>query len=384
LAQDLQPRRARASLPALTWQHLANDTLANYLPGILPALAAEGVPVLLLGSLQTALVLGQLLQPLTGIMADRRGGRAFIVVGPLIAAASVLGVAFTRTYPLLLAFAFIAGIGSTIFHPQALSTVRSLVAGRKGTIMSLFLIGGEFGRAVGPLIAGALVAFRGMSALAVMAALAIVGLPWLLAVLPKAEPRPRESAPLRLREHLWSTVQLLNFTSFRAGAVYGVSVLLPVFWRLHGGSLVAADSLVTVLIGLGVVGNLSGGVLADRIGPRAVLWGTTILGVVLTAVLTRTEGLWIWPVMGLLGMALFSSSPVTMLLGQDIFAENPGLGSGIALGAGNALGALLLLFVSYVADHMGLTDALWVVAGFLVISMTAIPRLAPRFTRREA
>lgn len=378
------PRPRIGSLASLTWQHLVNDLLANYLPGVLPALAAEGVPVILLGSLQTALTLGQLLQPVTGIMADRKGGRAFILVGPFISALALFGMAYSRTYPLLLLFAFITGIGSTIFHPQALSTARSLIGGRKGTLMSIFLIGGEFGRAIGPMIAGVLVTLGGMSHLAIMAVLVLLGLPWALKTVPRADRRPPQASPLNLRRHLWDALALLNFTSFRAAAILGVSLLLPVYWHLHGGTLVAADSLVTVLVGLGVLGNVSGGVLVDRVGPRWVLLGTTGVGLVLVAALTRVQGIWIWPVMGILGMALFSSAPVTMLLGQDIFVENPGLGSGIALGAGNAIGAILLLFVSYVADHMGLIDALWVVAGFLVISMTAIPRLAPRLGPRRA
>ncbi len=88
--------------------------------------------------------------------------------------------------------------------------------------------------------------------------------------------------------------------------------------------------------------------------------------------LPLAHGFAFWPILGLLGIALFSTSPVTSLIGQDIFKENPGLGSGVALGLGNGVGALLLLPVGYAASRVGLTFGLSLGAFLLLLAFLSI------------
>ena len=381
MAQAPSEPAAPSSIPsfaALVWQHLVNDAMANYLPGILPALSAFGIPVFLLGVMATVQTLGQTLQPFTGILADRRGGRTFVMVGPLLSACAVFGIAFSHNYPVLLVAALLTGIGNSIFHPQALTAARTLAVRRTGAQMSVFMIGGEFGRAMGPLAAGALVAAGGMPWLAVLVGLPLIGLPWLVRAVPRARPRPVVHAALHLRQRLGAVASLLAYTGLRAAAISGVSVLLPIYWRDQGGSLVVAATLVTTFLGLGMAGNIAGGILRDRFGPKSILYGTSTVSAFLVLILLRVHGLWLWPVLGVLGMALFATSPVTMILGQDTFPENPGFGSGLALGAGNAIGALLLLPITFVADHVSILSGLWVVLAYLALSIAAVPGLLLR------
>src|SRR5699024_6797987 len=72
----------KGRLLGLSWAHLLNDGASNYLPGVLPAvLATLGEPVKLAGVLVTALTIGQILQPITGRLADRLGGRSLVILG---------------------------------------------------------------------------------------------------------------------------------------------------------------------------------------------------------------------------------------------------------------------------------------------------------------
>ncbi len=99
--------------------------------------------------------------------------------------------------------------------------------------------------------------------------------------------------------------------------------------------------------------------------------------------LTQASGPWLWVVLAALGIGVFSTGPITILLGQDIFTENPSLGSGIALGLGNGLGALALLPLSYLAQSAGLGAGLWAVVALGVLSLIAVPALS-RVDRRTA
>src|SRR5579872_6883100 len=69
-------------LLGMSWAHLLNDGAANYLPGILPALLVNlQQPVSMAGAFMAALILVQSLQPLSGLLADRIGGKSLILAG---------------------------------------------------------------------------------------------------------------------------------------------------------------------------------------------------------------------------------------------------------------------------------------------------------------
>jgi FSR family fosmidomycin resistance protein-like MFS transporter len=361
----------------LTWAHFLNDGMANYLPGILPFLAEQRhVPVAWAGSFMTALLFGQGLQPLSGWWADRLGGRRFILLGVAMSTLAGALVGWAQNLWLIWGLLLLTGIGNTLFHPQAMTAARSLAGRREGTRMSAFLVGGEVGRGVGPLVATLVVVGWGLQNLWVMALpLALTFLP-LWRVTPSVRVRPRQHR-IEWRRHLGPAASLVGFASLRAGATYTVVTLAPLLWHARGGTLVSGAGLVTVLIGIGIVGNLGGGVASDRFGRQAVLTGSTLLTAIMLALFARANQLWIWPTLAVLGMALFSSGPVTLLIGQDIFDENPALGSGIALGLANGVGALMVFPLTYLAARAGYSAAIWVLVAMTLLSWPLSLRLRP-------
>ncbi|MDA8343946.1 MAG: MFS transporter [Thermaerobacter sp.] len=368
-----QRRPYPSALAALVWGHLANDALANYLPGILPLIALQRhVPLFLLSSLMTILMFGQMLQPLSGLLADRIGGRALVLGGPLLSVAGVVLVSLSRSYGGMAIGLLLAGVGTTLFHPQAIASARRLAGSRVGLSMSVFLVGGEFGRAIGPLVATLLAGALGLDHLWLVGLGVVVTWPWLLRVVPKLPARPAASAPVNFRQHLWPAVSLGAFAGLRAGAILTVVTLIPVLWHREGGSYVLGASLVTTMIGIGIVGNLVGGMMRDKLGSATVLWGSSVIGTLLLAALQFVQGAAFWPILALLGIALFSTAPVTTLIGQDIFKENPALGSGIALGLGNGLGAVLVLPIGYAAQHISIAFGLGLGAALLVLAFLSI------------
>lgn len=139
------PRYGR--LAALGWLHFLNDGSANYLPGILPAmLISLGLDVNLAGAAMTALIAGQSLMLATGWLADRLGGRSLVLIGVIgtSVGGALLGLAPTAW--VLFVLLVLMGVFNALFHPQAMSTARTLGGNRQGLCMSLYLIGGEIGR----------------------------------------------------------------------------------------------------------------------------------------------------------------------------------------------------------------------------------------------
>jgi FSR family fosmidomycin resistance protein-like MFS transporter len=227
------------------------------------------------------------------------------------------------------------------------------------------------------LAAGWIVARGGLKDIWLMAVPLLLTWPWMARWVPKVPRKRQTGSPVNWSRHLKPGLALTIFSGLRSGIIYGVSTFLPILWHDRGGSLVAAASLVTTFIGVGVAGNLGAGAVMDRFGKSVVLWGSTVLSLLLVALLPLTSGAWLWPLVGLLGITIFASLPVTMLIGQDIFSENPAMGSGVALGLANGLGALLLPLWGLLADHVGISTAMWALAGMAALSIAFIPGMRP-------
>ncbi len=364
-------RQRVGAFAALVWMHFVNDGLSAFLPGVLPFLAARrGIPLAWIGALMTVLLIGQALQPLAGVWADRSGGRRFVVWGPVLGAVGTVGLAFSPSDAAVAACLFLIGIGSTLFHPQALAAARRLAARREGTVLSAFLVGGELGRAFGPLAAGAVAMALGLGRLWLLAVPVALTWPWLWRLLPELPPRHRQMAPsVPWRRQFGPLAALVAFGALRATAMYGMSTFLPLLWRQQGGSAVVGAALVTTLFGVGIAGNLGGGMAADRWGRQPVLMGSSLAAAALVAAFLHARGIWVWPALGLAGVALFATLPVTTLVGQDLAAGNHALGSGLALGLANGIGAVLLLPLSFAAARLGLHAGFWLIVAILLATL---------------
>ncbi|MGH3440025.1 MAG: MFS transporter, partial [Sciscionella sp.] len=300
------PIIARPRLLGLTWAHLLNDGAANYLPGVLPAvLASLHQPVQMAGVLVAALTIGQALQPVTGWLADRIGGRSLVVLGLLLTSAGggLLGVAHTTW--VLIVLLLLIGIGNAFFHPQALAGVRSLLRAKRGFLTSVFLVGGELGRGIWPTVASLVTANLGLLNLWIIALPGLATAPFLLRSAPRLPAVPRRGRAIRWRRHARPMTLLITYRSVRALTIYGLVTFIPIVWAVRGGTLVGGASILTTMIVVGVIGNLWGGYLADRFGRRPVLLASALASCGLIFPVVYLHGVWVWIAAAILGVALF-------------------------------------------------------------------------------
>lgn len=377
---------ADASLPqqklwGLSWAHFLNDGAANFLPGVLPAILIHlDLSVALAGTIMAALLIGQGLQPFVGLVADRIGGRALILAGLFGSSLGAALVGVTDSVGLLIVVLLLIGVSNALFHPQALAGVRRLAATHQGSAMSFFLVGGEVGRGVWPVLASGVVMVWGLSALWVLALPAMFTLPFLLRWAPALPARHPDAAPIQWRRHARPLSLLVAFCALRALMIFSLVTFVPLIWARAGGSLTTGATFITVLMVVGVIGNLGGGWISDRVGSRPVLLAAMAAATALLALFVQLESAWMWIVCGALGIAVFATLPLTILIAQDILPENRSFGSGLALGLANALGAIGVMALGPVAAQFSPTAALWVAVGCGVIAtMIAVvmPNHAP-------
>jgi FSR family fosmidomycin resistance protein-like MFS transporter len=361
-------------LSVLSWAHFLNDGAANYLPGILPAiLVSMGLSTSLAGVLMGILVLGQGLQPLSGLLADRLGGRSLTVTGLGCGAIAAALVAFTSGVVSLAIVLILLGISNSLFHPQTLAAVRHSSGDRHGIGMSVFMVGGELGRGVWPLAASLLVTAGGLGSIWVLGLPGLLTVPLLWRATPPLPPRAGHAAKLDWHRHLKPLFKLVLFCGSRAVLLYAVVTYVPVLWNERGGSLAGGAGFITVLMIFGLLGNLAGGRLGDRSGRRRIIvLGMSVAILSTVGFILLPQGIWTWILIALVGAGLFATVPLTVIMGQDIAPENRSFGSGMAVGLSNALGAIGLMALGLIAGTFGVLAVLWI---GVAIGAVSIPLL---------
>jgi len=119
-------------------------------------------------------------RPFMGGAADRIGRRPFIVVGVTICAAVLIAIPHTGTFLPLLGLSALFGLGTGMVTPSTTAMIGDLVTrGDFGAAMGVFGSLWDIGHAVGPLVAGVLIAWLdyrdafALIAAAILTALAI-------------------------------------------------------------------------------------------------------------------------------------------------------------------------------------------------------------------
>ncbi|GGB79335.1 MFS transporter permease [Knoellia flava TL1] len=127
---------------------------------------------------------------IAGRLSDRLGRRPFILGGLAVAGVATIATGLATSFPVLVVFSVVAGIGSGALNPAQQASMADVVGRDRngGPALAAFQMSADAGAIIGPIVAGALVD-SGSYALA----FGVTGLLSLLATIPWA--RARETLP---------------------------------------------------------------------------------------------------------------------------------------------------------------------------------------------
>lgn len=362
--------------------HTLNDTYPNLYPVLLPVLMEElSFSTASAAFISTVSALSaQLLQPIMGLWADRIGSRKF-VVGGLIVGSILTAVAFgwAPTYPILLMLLLVSGLGNAAFHPHASALVGDIVQKRKGLGMSLFMIGGNFGRAIAPILAGTAFLLGGRKGLYLVAIPGLI-MAVIMYYVMTPPPQPKESHEKIFTKDFMSGLQkstgLLLVVALRNMTALTTLTFVPILWDALGYPISATAGLLSLLFFAGSIGNMAGGALSDVWGSKPVLIVSALMSSLWLLLFLHVHNMFMsYIFVALLGASLYATSSVVMVLGQSFFPENKGLASGLTLGLGNTLGTFGVALNGLVADHYSPTAGLYVTAFAILLSIPFVLRL---------
>ncbi|HWH15657.1 MAG TPA: MFS transporter, partial [Miltoncostaeaceae bacterium] len=372
----------RGGILTLAAGHFVVDMLVGALPALLPLFVREYE----LSDLAASMVLGASLlassatQPAFGLVADRRAAHPLLWGGVALAAVAVAAAGAAPSYPVLLALIVVSGLGIAAYHPEAARSANRLSAGRPATGLAWFMVGGNAGFAVGPLLAALAIPFLGLATTVVFLA------PAALVVLLLALRRHRLSPPVAHASrtahpaptHVPGLALLLAVTTLRTWTQFTLLALVPLLLvRERGLSDTAAGLTVFAFSAGGAIGTIGGAAIAERVGGRRMLIATMPLAAPFAAGAALLPTALVPVTMTLAGLILMASFSVTVAMGQEYLPSRLALAAGLMIGFG-AIGSAppgLALFGA-LADALGREPAILLVSA-LPLAGGALSLLLP-------
>ncbi|MEX2314293.1 MAG: MFS transporter [Thermomicrobiales bacterium] len=321
-------------------------------------------------------------QPLFGYLADRFGSRYFAVASMMWSAGMVGFAGLAPSYATLIVISVLAGLGSGAYHPQGASNAAAVSGDmRRNTAMSVYTVGGTTGYALGPVLGASIFFFFGRSG-----TLAVAPFGFIIALLMLQQLR---QLGLGVREHHASqrSVQgsinwkplliVLSVVMLRSWVTLSVVTFIPVWFKDLGYSATFYSFLATLVLAFGAVGTITGGILAEKIGQRAVLSISLICAVpalVLFAAFPGPLSLLFGP---LFGFFVEMGLSITLVMAQRLLPGRVGVASGFILGMGFVTGGIGAPVTGAMADDIGTGPAIMLMA-ILIVAAAAIAARIPR------
>lgn len=330
-----------------------------------------------------------IIQPLFGYAADRFSKPWLLSAGLMLAGMGLALSGVAQSYQWIMILAIVSGIGIAAYHPEAARLVNFAAGTKKGTAMSLFGVGGTIGFAIGPLIVTfALLQWGLKGTLVLIAPVSIMALVMIsqlstFETLAASRDRDKSVSGTEGSKDNWGAFSRLTITIIgRSIIFYGLNTFIPIYWiNALNQSKSAGAMALTIFASAGIIGNLLGGVLADRIGQKKVmLLGyfslTIFLPILIIVNNVQIATLLLVPI----GFVLYGTYSPSIVLGQNYLPNRVGFSSGITLGVAVAIGGGAAPIIGRIADLYGIWFSLASIA-FLPIVFFAIALSLPNSQR---
>lgn len=365
LEQDQPVAANKRALFAIFLSHTSVDMQTGSLAVLLPLLLATfnlsyGLAALIV-SVNNLIIAAA--QPLFGILGDRRPMRWLMFVGCVTCGMAMVSVTVLPEYGWVLAAVVVSGIGSAMYHPEALAAVRATSGDRPASGTSFFFFGGNLGFALGPALAALLITTWGTGAAPLMILPTLLALAVLLTqrrslghtTNPLGGRLAGAPAVTNTRRVFWLVVFLLALIAVRSLILSGLQTFIPLYFSRYLSALQEAIGfMVSVLVFSGAFGTLLGGPIAERIGRRNTMAGAMVIVMVALFAFMRTEGAAQLIAIGVAGAFITMPWPLSVVMVQEAMPNNVGLASGLTLGLAYGASGLGVSVLGGMADISGL------------------------------
>ena len=388
---NLRNKAALSVLLMVSLGHLLNDMFQAVIPAIYPMIKESlGLSFMQIGAITlTNQITSSLLQPMVGYFSDKHPRPYGLVVGMCFTLTGLLLLSMADSFPLVLLSVAFVGVGSSVLHPESSKVARLASGGAKGCAsreqcqacldsaeaqpalasigkgmaQSIFQIGGNVGRAIGPVAVALIVIPHGQGSIRWFALLAVVAI-WVLARIGRWYKKQIE-----LYGRSKSKFDIENVSHLSQNQIIVALLVLLVlmfskdfytaniqsyltFYMIDkfGLSVTASQYVLFAFLVSTAVGLLIGGEVGDRYGRKYVIW-VSILGSSPFALLLPYCNLtWTIILVILVGMVMSSAMSAILVYGTELLPGNVGMISGAFFGLSFGLGGIGSAIFGWLAD----------------------------------
>ncbi|OCL93023.1 MFS transporter [Arcobacter porcinus] len=352
-------------LSLISFGHFINDSMQSIMIAVYPMLKNDfSLTFAQIGLITFVYQLSaSILQPIVGLYTDKKDKPYSIAYSMLFTFIGLCILAFAINYYWILLSAVLIGIGSSIFHPEASRIARLSASKEKyGLAQSIFQIGGNFGSAVGPLVAVWLILPNGQHTIFYISLLAFLSIPIAIYI-----------GSWYKKYHINSTkkneIQKSIFTKRRIGLILSILLILIfskfvymsgisnylMFYLTHQYQIseeIAQYHLFYFLISV-AFGTIMGGPLVDKIGRKSIIFAS-IFGIIpFTLALPYVSIELSIVFLSIIGFMLASAFPAIVVYAQELIPGKVGTISGLFFGIAFGLAGIASAVLGYFIDIYG-------------------------------
>ncbi len=352
--------------------HLLNDMFQSVIPSIYPMIKESlGLSFVQVGAITlTNQITSSLLQPLVGYYSDKHPRPYGLVVGMCFTLTGLLLLSVANSFPAVLLSVAFVGVGSSVLHPESSKVARLASGGAKGMAQSIFQIGGNVGRAFGPVAVALIVVPHGQGSIRWFALLAVVAV-WVLSRIGRwyqkqLAKQAAKVVPNAGRNEVMLQENKNNLT--RRQIVIALLVLLVLmfskdfytaniqsyltFYMIDkfGLSVGASQYVLFAFLVSTAIGLLIGGEVGDRYGRKYVIWGSILGSSPFALLLPYCNLAWTIVLAVLVGMVMSSAMSAILVYGTELLPGSVGMISGAFFGLSFGLGGIGSALFGWLAD----------------------------------
>lgn len=389
--KNLRNKAALSVLLMVSLGHLLNDMFQAVIPAIYPMIKESlGLSFMQIGAITlTNQITSSLLQPMVGYFSDKHPRPYGLVVGMCFTLTGLLLLSMADSFPLVLLSVAFVGVGSSVLHPESSKVARLASGGAKGCAsreqsqacldsaeaqpalasigkgmaQSIFQIGGNVGKAIGPVAVALIVIPHGQGSIRWFVLLAVIAI-WVLARIGRWY---KKQIDLYGRSKSKFDIENVSHLS-RHQIIVALLVLLVLlfskdfytaniqsyltFYMIDkfGLSVTASQYVLFAFLVSTAIGLLIGGEVGDRYGRKYVIW-VSILGSSPFALLLPYCNLtWTIILVILVGMVMSSAMSAILVYGTELLPGNVGMISGAFFGLSFGLGGIGSAIFGWLAD----------------------------------
>lgn len=351
------------SVLTISIAHMLHDIYSSFLAPILPLLIAKlGINYSLAGFLTVAQRLPSLLNPFVGIMADKLKMRYLVIISPAITSICMSLIGVAPNYTIIVILLLVMGVSSTLFHVPSPVLIKKVSGKNTGLGMSLYMLGGEAARTLGPIVilgAVSLWTLEGTYKLIPFGLLVSLFLFLKFRKVQISEDIKREEKKTGIgktfKKYQTFFILITGITLFRAVMKGCITVFLPTYLTLKGESLWLSGAALAIFQLAGAAGTLLAGPLSDRIGRGKLLMIVASVTPVFMLLFVFTNQEWlIFLLLVLIGFFLLASTPIILTMVNDIKTDRPAFLNSIYMTISFAISSLTILLTGIFSDWIGM------------------------------